>query len=137
MRALEILQNHQIKKTVPRVAIIQALQASSIPLSENEIKEKMGDMYDRITFYRSVQTLMEAGIIHRIVADNVTIKYALNHCGEIHEHKIDHVHFSCRQCNLLVCLNDVRPQPYMLPNGFTADQCEVIIKGLCDMCTPK
>lgn len=135
MNAVEILQNHQLKKTTPRVAIIQALQGSPFPMSENEVKEKIGDLYDRITFYRSAQTLMDAGIIHRIVADNTNIKYALNRFDEKHQHATDHVHFFCHQCNSLVCLNEVKTQPYALPSGYLTQQCEVIIKGLCDKCS--
>lgn len=134
MDAIEILQNHQLKKTSPRVAIIQALQTSLNPLSEAEVKDKMGALYDRITFYRSVLTLEEAGIIHRIVADNTLVKYALNHCEKGHQHKTDHVHFYCEKCNSLVCLNAIKTQFYQLPEGFTNTQCDVVIKGLCDKC---
>jgi len=134
MNAVEILQNHQLKKTSPRIAIIKALQDSSIPLSENEVKDKLGELYDRITFYRSVQTLMEAGIIHRIVADNITVKYALNSCDKGHKHQTDHIHFFCQHCTLLVCLDEVKTQEYSLPKGFTAQECDVIIKGLCNKC---
>ncbi|HEX3006052.1 MAG TPA: transcriptional repressor [Bacteroidales bacterium] len=134
MNAVEILQSHQLKKTSPRVAIVQALQESLLPLSENEVKAKMGDQYDRITFYRSVQTLLEAGIIHKIVADNVTVKYALNRCDDEHHHEADHLHFFCRQCNSLECLNEIKIQRYGLPKGYVADECNVIIKGLCNKC---
>ncbi len=134
MDAIEILQNHQVKKTSPRLSIIQALQTSQNPLSEGEVKEKMGGLYDRITFYRSVQTLEEAGIIHRIVADNTVVKYALNHCEKGHQHSPDHVHFYCTQCNSLVCLNAVKTQAYELPEGFTSNQCDVVIKGMCNKC---
>jgi Fe2+ or Zn2+ uptake regulation protein len=59
MSPTEILQQHQIKKTSPRVVIIQVLQKSLFPLTEADIKNEMGDLYDRITFYRSVQTMLE------------------------------------------------------------------------------
>ena len=134
MEAIEILQNHQVKKTSPRVSIIQALQTDCNPLSESEVKEKMGALYDRITFYRSVQTLEEAGIIHRIVADNTVVKYALNQCEKDHQHTTDHVHFFCTRCNSLVCLNGVKTQAYELPEGFTSNQCDVVIKGMCNKC---
>ena len=134
MNALEILATHQVKKTSPRIAIIQALQSSSKPISENEVKTYIGDFYDRITFYRNVQTLMEAGIIHRIIVDNTTIKYALNHCEQGHHHQADHVHFQCGKCNSLVCLHDVKTSQYNLPEGYQAERCEVIIKGLCSKC---
>jgi Fur family transcriptional regulator, ferric uptake regulator len=133
MNATEILQNHQVKKTSPRVSIINALQNSDFPLSESEVKERMGDLYDRITFYRSAQTLIEAGIIHRIVAGHVT-KYALNHCGDGHHHETDHIHFFCQQCSALVCMNDIKVQSYPLPEGFTNKACDVVIKGTCRLC---
>jgi Fur family ferric uptake transcriptional regulator len=135
MNAVEILQNHQVKKTSARVAIVQALQESSYPLSENEIKFQMGELYDRITFFRNTQTLMESGIIHRIVVNNTNIKYALNRCEENHQHQTDHVHFFCQHCNSLVCLMETKTQAYPLPNGYSAEQCEVIIKGLCGNCS--
>lgn len=137
MNAAEILKNHQLKKTSPRVTFINALQTSQFPLSENEVKGKMGELYDRITFYRSVNTLLEAGVIHRIVADNTTVKYALNHCNEGHRHEADHVHFFCEQCKALVCLNDIKIKSYSLPVGFVEKECDVVIKGLCIICNPQ
>lgn len=134
MNALDILQTHNVKKTSPRIAIIKALQASFHPLSESDIKVYIGDQYDRITFYRNVQTLVEAGIIHKIVADNTTTKFALNNCDEGHKHDADHVHFYCNKCNLLVCLINVQTKKYDLPNGYENQQCNVIIKGLCIKC---
>ena len=78
--------------------------------------------------------MMEAGIIHRIVVDNTTIKYALNHCEHGHVHAADHVHFQCTRCNTLDCLNDVKTSQYLMPEGYEMEQCEVIIKGLCCNC---
>ena len=66
MNAVEILKQHEVKKTPARMAMINALQSNKYPMSENEIKEQMADLYDRITFYRNVQTLVSAGIIHKI-----------------------------------------------------------------------
>lgn len=134
MNPSEILQHHQVKKTAPRIAIIQALQKSSIPMSESQIKNSLGDLYDRTTFYRSMQTLTEAGIIHRLVADNVMVKYELNLCDHGHQHHPDHIHFYCRQCKELICMDELKPQDYILPEGFSVQTCDVIIRGLCKNC---
>jgi Fur family ferric uptake transcriptional regulator len=134
MNAIDILQNHDIKKTSPRIAIIEALQGSTLPLSENEVKGKMGNLYDRITFYRSIQTLVDAGIIHKIIAANTPARYALNNCSHEHRHTVDHVHFICRQCNSLECLADVKSQQYALPVGYVNESCDVVITGLCIKC---
>lgn len=136
MNASEILHQHNIKKTSSRVAIINALQSSELPLSENEIKEVMQEQYDRITFYRNVQTLSESGIIHRIVIDNTLVKYALNCCEHGHQHSTNHVHFFCKSCQQTVCLEDVCVQQYTLPSGYKMTDCEVVIKGVCQTCNP-
>lgn len=134
MTPAEILEQHLVKKTTPRVALIRTLQKENRPLSENEIKEQMGDMYDRATFYRSVQTLSKAGIIHRIVADNVMVKYALNNCENGHYHQVDHAHFYCRQCHNLYCLKNIKLQTLSLPEGFVDEEHDLVIRGVCDRC---
>lgn len=134
MNTADILQIHGLKKTTPRVALVEVLKQSPKAMSEQEAKEKLGPLYDRITFYRSVQTLEEAGVIHRIVADNTVVKYALNHCAHGHKHQIDHVHFYCTHCQSVVCLNDVKTMPYALPSDYKIDSCEVLIKGTCGQC---
>ena len=134
MNASEILKHHEVKKTLARIAIINALQTQKYPLSENDIKEFMSDMYDRVTFYRNIQTLTSAGIIHKIVADNTTIRYALNCCEMGHKHLIDHAHFFCETCHQVFCLEQVKIPMYNLPIGFTSSNCDIIIKGVCNKC---
>ncbi|MFH1121573.1 MAG: transcriptional repressor [Bacteroidota bacterium] len=135
MQAIEILQQHRLKKTSPRLAIIMALQSSGTPLGEAEISEKMGNNYDRTTFYRSMQTLEDAGILHRIVVDKLLVKYALNHVERASKNQPDHAHFFCSNCKTLICLEEIHPGPYRLPAGFQTSEADVIIKGLCNKCS--
>lgn len=128
MQAIEILQQHRLKKTSPRLAILEALQSSDAPLAEAEISIKMGSHYDRTTFYRSMQTLQETGIIHKIVVDRLTVKYVLRHLP-------NHAHFFCNNCKQVICLEEIHPGPYRLPSGFQTSEAEVIIKGLCNICS--
>jgi Fur family ferric uptake transcriptional regulator len=137
MTAQEILKQHVVKKTPARMAMIRALQSSSCPMSEAEIKEKMSDLYDRVTFYRNVLTLVEAGIIHKIVADNTTIRYALNCCEHGHQHSAEHAHFFCENCHAVVCMKEIKIPEYNLPTGYKFADCDVIIKGTCGICTEK
>jgi len=104
MTALEILKHHEIKKTPARMAMISVLQTNQYPMSEMDIKERMADLYDRVTFYRNVQTLATAGIIHKIVADNTTVCYALNICDHGHNHTAEHAHFFCEACHAVICM---------------------------------
>lgn len=138
MTPTEILTLHHLRKTPTRLAIVKYLQTAPFPQSENDIHKKMLDSYDRITFYRTIQTLMESGIIHRIVADNTTVRYALNHCNsQLHEHSDDHIHFYCTKCGKVECLKGVVVQQYHLPDGYRYDECNVVVKGLCQQCAIK
>jgi Fur family ferric uptake transcriptional regulator len=112
--------------------LINLLQKAGISLTEGEIKAEMGDLYDRITFYRTVQTLLDANIIHRITVDNITVKYALNHSDRSHSE--NHIHFFCKQCHSVTCLENAAIPAYDIPKGFKSEECEVLIKGICDKC---
>lgn len=138
MNALEILKLHKIKKTPGRIAIIQAIQAHHSPLSENEIKEAMKEMYDRITFYRNVQTLSAAGIIHKIVIDNTLVRYGLNCCESKHEHHVhrnEHAHFYCEECQSVECLEQIKIPNFSLPEGYKSMDSDIIIRGKCEKCS--
>ena len=132
MNAVDILKNKGLKKTAQRIMLINLLQKMGVSLTESEIKSEMGDMYDRITFYRTVQTLLDANIIHRIAVDNITVKYALNHSD--HKHSENHIHFFCKQCHSITCLKDIAMPEFYIPQGFTSEECEVLIKGVCEKC---
>ncbi len=130
MDAADILKNNGIKKSAQRIAVITALQRRRIPLTEQDIKEEMGELYDRITFYRTMQVLVNVGIVHRIVVDRTTTEYAMNESGKGHSH----VHFYCKRCHAVTCLKEVPVNEYHLPEGYTQEDCDVIIKGICPDC---
>jgi Fur family ferric uptake transcriptional regulator len=131
MKAVEILNHHQLKRTSCREGIIDLLMTSSQALSENEIREQLAGNYDRTTFYRSFKTLEEHQIIHKLVIDNQMIKYALDNSIT---HKNEHVHFYCNICHTVRCMETVPTYKYQLPEGYISDETEVIIKGVCANC---
>lgn len=134
MDAATVLKLHDIKKTPGRLAIINALHESSVPLSEPEIREQMKENYDRITFYRNIQTLSSAGIIHRIVVDNTLVHYGLNYCEAGHQHQNEHAHFYCEECQSVECLQDVKIPQFNLPEGYKTVDSDIIIRGKCEKC---
>jgi len=131
MKAVEILNNHNLKRTSCREGIIEVVMTTNQALSENEIRERLVGNYDRTTFYRSFKTLEEHKIIHKIVVDNQLVKYALDNTVT---HKEEHAHFYCNECHTVKCMDNVPIQKYQLPNGYTDVETEVIIKGKCANC---
>ncbi len=104
---------------------------ASQALSENEIREQLAGNYNRTTFYRSFKTLVEHHVIHKIVVDNQVVKYALDNQVT---HKSAHAHFYCNTCNTVKCMENIPVQPYNLPDGYSEDETEVLIKGTCSVC---
>ncbi len=131
MKAVDILNNHNLKRTSCREGIIEVVMISRQALSENEIREQLVGNYDRTTFYRSFKTLEEHKIIHKIVVDNQCVKYALDNTIT---HKGEHAHFYCNTCDSVQCMDKVPIQKYQLPDGYSDIETEVLIKGTCSNC---
>lgn len=131
MEPEKILHHHSLKRTGCREGIISILSEAGRPLSENEIRDQLPVIYDRTTFYRSFKTLLENNILHKIVIDNQLLKYALSKPAMI---PINHAHFYCTDCNSVRCLEPVKPDTSMLPDGYVVRETEVIFKGLCSEC---
>jgi len=131
MKAQNILQNHNLKRTPCREGIIDVILVQNNPMSELEIKEKLESNFDRTTFYRSFKTLLENNIIHKIVVDNQIVKYGLD--KDISE-KHNHAHFYCTECGMVKCMESIPVNPPKLPLGYIISETEVIIKGICNVC---
>lgn len=131
MKAVEILNNHNLKRTSCREGIIEVVITAKQALSENEIRERLAGNYDRTTFYRSFKTLEEHKIIHKIVVDNQLVKYALDNTVT---NKDEHAHFYCNECNTVKCLENVPVVKYQLPDGYSDVETDVLIKGTCANC---
>ncbi|WP_029904430.1 Fur family transcriptional regulator [Prevotella sp. 10(H)] len=134
MNAEQILKHHNLKNTGCRKFIINELLTNESALSENEIKKTLPDLFDRVTFYRSLKTLEENNIIHRIVLHDSTVKYAINKEAVP---VADHAHFHCKKCDSVTCLETQMQMPVSLPAGFSVDSVEVLLEGTCPECITK
>lgn len=138
MSPSEILTLHGLRQTPIRLHLIEALQKSTLTVSENELKLAVNAVFDRTTFYRALQTLMDSGVIHRIVSDPNTTRYALNACRQGHHvHAHQHVHFVCSECGAIECLSALAIPAITPPDGYEVSTCEMIIRGRCPKCATK
>lgn len=128
----ELLHHYDLKNTGCRKFILTELLQSETALSEEEIKRTYPDLFDRVTFYRTLKTLEERGIIHRIVLNDNSVKYALNrHHPEANPL---HAHFHCGNCDEVLCLQGKTRFDAELPSGFVTREVFVVIEGLCATC---
>lgn len=136
MNAEEILKTHNIKNTGCRKHILNELLSSGSALSENQIKDSLPDLFDRVTFYRSLKLLENQRIIHRIVLPDATIKYALNNDVRVGISG-SHAHFHCTCCGIVFCMKDAVDTKFHLPHDFTMKSVQILIEGSCPDCIVK
>ena len=135
LRLNDILHRRQLSSTESRRKILSLFLAEGDALTHGDIEKKVGENFDRVTIYRTLQTFEEKGIIHSIPTADNSILYALcKECEEGHHHD-DHVHFVCTNCEKTICLDDVISPKIDLPEGYVAESVQVVIKGVCKDCS--
>lgn len=133
-RLNDILRRKQLSVTDSRRKILSLFLTSGDALAHGDIEKKAGEKFDRVTVYRTLQTFVEKGIIHTIPTPDNSIRYALcKECEEGHHHD-DHVHFVCSNCEKTICLDDVVSPKIELPDGYVAENVQVVINGICKDC---
>jgi Fur family ferric uptake transcriptional regulator len=130
-----ILKNNQLNVTDSRLKILELFKNSSKALSHGDIEKLGSKHFDRVTIYRTLQTFVDKGIIHTIPTADNSIMYALckETCSEGHHHD-DHVHFLCEQCGTTYCLDSVNIPAVNIPKGFSVNQTNVLVNGICKNC---
>ena len=133
-RLNDILRRKHLSVTDSRKKILSLFLNSHDALTHGDIETKAGEKFDRVTVYRTLQTFVEKGIVHTIPTADNAIRYALcKDCEEGHHHD-NHVHFVCSNCHKTICLDDVVSPNIPLPEGYVAQNVQVVINGLCKDC---
>ena len=131
-----ILKRHHLRFTQSRAAILDIFVKREIALSERDIEQAMAQRCDRVTIYRTLSSFLDHGLVHRVLDDSGAMKYALcaSDCqgGEGHVH--DHVHFKCIRCGKTNCLDQVPVPAVILPEGYSLQEVNMLLQGLCPEC---
>ena len=130
----QVLEFHKIRVTAMRLLIYKFLTEKQVAVTLSDI-ENAFDKVDRSTLYRTLKTFEEKGIVHQIDNGLGTAKYALYELGCNSKMETDlHLHFHCHNCNETVCLTDYKIPHINLPKGYSAEETNLIIKGICNKC---
>ena len=131
----DILRRNSLSVTESRKKILNLFLNVQGALAHGDIERKAGEKFDRVTVYRTLQTFVEKGIIHTIPTTDNSVRYALckDNCAGGHHHD-DHVHFICLQCGTTLCLEEVVVPEIKMRRGFSINEIEVVVKGICLDC---
>jgi Fur family transcriptional regulator, ferric uptake regulator len=131
----QILKDYDLRTTTSRSAILRLFLKNSFALSYSDIEREIAVTFDRVTVYRTLKTFLDKGVIHKVLDDAGSLKYAL--CSEpcsTHEHHHEHVHFKCIKCGHTSCLEEVTIPEVILPKGFVITEVNLLIQGTCNRC---
>jgi Fe2+ or Zn2+ uptake regulation protein len=129
-----MLKNTGLYHTENRVLILKMLFKAGKPLSQEKIsRHSENNHFDKVTIYRTLESLVKAGLVHKAFINKRASHYELAHrCTE----KQCHPHFTCTECGSTHCLVGLSiPMAAANFKGFTITHQQVHLEGLCPACS--
>jgi Fur family ferric uptake transcriptional regulator len=149
LRAEKLLRQAQVRVTDARIRVLDVLLDTHSALSHLELKDALQDL-DRVTLYRALDCLTDAGLAHKITGDDRVFRYSTGNepqtdnpaRGVQHQH----AHFKCSLCSKMFCLDEEQTVDSLkeqlrdilqttLAKGFKNHDIELTIKGWCADCS--
>jgi Fur family ferric uptake transcriptional regulator len=126
-----------LRVTQPRLAVLQVLEKQRGPLSHADLINALdGQGFDRVTLYRNLNDLADAGIVARTEVGDHVWRFELRKRAEAHSGV--HPHFTCTDCGTVACLpGDVVQisRSGRMPKAVREQTVEVSLRGVCDRCS--
>lgn len=134
--AIDFLRQKGLKVTSQRVAVLKVLLARSKPMVLSDLQDTLGHAINRVTLYRVLNLLEKENLIRLFYSlegqkfVEAKAAHTPDYTTPPESHK--HVHFQCRSCDHVFCLDDVLIKG--LPEGFKLLIDKTVLAGLCKAC---
>ena len=130
------LHSRNIKPTAMRELVLKIMTQQKTAISLPELEEKF-TYADKSTLYRTLKTFQDKKLIHSIDDGSGAIRYAVCHdTCECNPEDL-HLHFFCTSCKKTFCLTDIPVPKINLPEGFSLESVNFVVKGICADCQKK
>jgi Fur family transcriptional regulator, ferric uptake regulator len=124
-----------LRRTGPRVAVLERLEQVSAPVSHGELADALEHLgFDRATVYRNLMDLTHAGLVTRTDMGDHVWRFSVVRDGQV-DHGRQHPHLVCTDCGTIVCLPGVKVKISPARGQKRVADMEVQLKGLCERCT--
>lgn len=137
----ELLKSKNLRVTKARLCVLEHLIEASEAMSHVllvECLQSKGINLDSVTIYRTLHSLTETGIIHKITGVDRSFHYAFARTDHKNDHKkvSNHPHFTCQKCTHTFCLPELSSPIHIdTPEGFEYVHAEITLVGYCPECT--
>lgn len=134
----ELLRGAGLRRTPVRIAVLGRVCAARRPVGAAELIGQLGEDVDEVTVYRTLNTLAERKLVHRVRGEGGAWRYA-GTSVERDEGGHRHAHFVCDQCGTVECLEQVPvPEELARPKGlgrrYDVSHAELVVHGTCPKC---
>lgn len=133
---LHKLALRHIRPTAIRLLILRTMMKKNRAVSQPELEQALITV-DKSTIFRTITVFLNHALIHAVDDGSGTLKYAV--CSDDCTCNVadQHVHFYCRLCRRTFCLRQQSVPLTQVPDGFTIEGVNYVLKGLCPHCAAK
>ena|SRR5690348_1730371 len=134
--ARQLLRQARLRATAPRLSVLRKLLETARPLSHSDLSKELDSQgFDRVTVFRNLQDLAEAGILSRLDVGDHTWRFELHPTGD--SRLAPHSHFVCDRCKSVSCLSDrdIRVSPRTRRSESMIGRVSaMVLRGRCSHC---
>lgn len=127
------LEKKNVKPTALRLLILRTMMSAPFAVSLSDLNEMLGTV-DKSTIFRTLTLFLGQHVIHAIEDGSGSLKYEVcsNECScTINDM---HTHFYCERCHRTFCFKNIQIPVIDLPEGFTMQSINYMVKGICANC---
>ncbi len=129
-----LIRQSGLRVTGIRIRILEGLIQCGKPVSHADVSGLPGlDDIDRVTIYRTLDTLRRSGLVHSVPGTDGVWRYCA-HNPDQPGCPGNHPHFVCQSCGTMICLTGQRLPTVQVPEGYVVSGKRLIVHGLCPAC---
>ena len=125
-----MIEDRGYRSTAPREVLVRTIAARDGHFTAEELHKELPQV-GRATVYRSLNLLVECGVVCRVLLEDGSLHYQLSHLGHHH-------HLICARCgasqDLLGCDIDGILKEKAAQHMFQAESHWLEVYGLCQSC---
>lgn len=135
-KCLDLLAQREIQPTAIRILVLQAMMKAERSVSLLDL-ENILDTVDKSSIFRTITLFLSHHLVHSIDDGTGSFKYAV--CSSSCSCEVNdlHTHFHCERCNKTFCFTNIPTPVVNLPEGFTLNSINYVLKGVCPECAAK
>jgi Fur family ferric uptake transcriptional regulator len=134
MQAELLLRRASVRPTPVRLQVLGSLLRTGYPVSQPELaRSRELKAYDRVTLYRTLNLLREAGLVHAVQGIDGAWRFCA-HPLDVVGCPGDHPHFLCFSCGRMNCLTGQRLPHIELPPDMRVEGKQLVVYGRCSVC---